>query len=274
MIEPELDLEGAHEAIAETTPLVNAVTNTVTTNDVANITLHWGGLPVMSDDLREVGEMVSTADACLLNMGNVSETGERTMLAAGKAANSSEIPIVLDPVGVGATPTRTTVAAKLMELDISIINGNYAEISTLAGEVADVRGVESVGEYDAIASAARTCARETGAVVVASGEIDVIANGETAYELRVGHPMLGRIVGTGCMLGATLSVFAASVEDTISGALSGTAAFGFVAERAAVGDYGEHHGPASYKTAFLDAVADFDGGSTPSVTARLSQKPE
>ncbi|MEM4780889.1 MAG: hydroxyethylthiazole kinase [Halalkalicoccus sp.] len=269
----EIGLFEACESVTATKPLVNAVTNAVTMNDVANLTLHWGGLPVMSDDRREVGEMVSTADACLLNMGDVSEEGERTMLAAGRAATEAGIPLVLDPVGVGATEIRTSVGARLRaELDVTIVNGNYAEISALAGERANVRGVEAVGEYDGIATAARTLARETESVVVASGETDVIADEAGAVEVSVGHPMLGRVVGTGCMLGATLATFAAGGGDAFSAALSGTLAFGLAAERAAAGEYGEFHGPASYKTAFLDSVADFDGSSTPDIEARLASE--
>lgn len=264
------DLAAACESVTATKPLVNAVTNAVTTNDVANVALHWGGLPVMSDDLREVAEMVSTADACLLNTGDVSEEGEETMLAAGRAANEAGIPLVLDPVGVGATETRTAVVTRLLsELDVAIVNGNYGEISTLAGERAAIRGVESVGEYGQIPTVARNLARETESVVVASGETDVIASGDEAVEIDVGDPMLGRIVGTGCMLGMTLSVFAAGVGDPFEGALSGTFAFGLAAERAADGEYGEYHGPASYKTAFLDAVADFDGASIPDLDSRI-----
>lgn len=256
----DVDLRAMQAAIEETEPLVNAVTNAVTVNAVANTVLHWGGLPVMSDDRREVADMVATAQACLLNTGDVSEDGEETMLTAGRAANDAGIPIVLDPVGVGATPTRTAVTERLVsELDVAVVKGNYGEISALAGDAATVRGVESIGEYDGIAATALACAHETGAAVVASGEVDVVADAEAAYEVRAGDPMLGRVVGTGCMLGAALSVVAPSLEDPLSAALAGTCAFGIVAERAADGEYGEYAGPASYETALLDAMAGFDG---------------
>lgn len=266
----DVDLRAMQEAIEGTEPLVNAVTNAVTTNDVANTVLHWGGLPVMSDDVREVADMVATAQACLLNMGDVSEDGEETMLTAGRAANDAGIPVVLDPVGVGATPTRTAVAERLVsELDVAVVKGNYGEISALAGEGATVRGVESVGEYDGIGRTAVACARETGAVVVASGEVDVVADAESAYEIRAGDPILGRIVGTGCMLGAALSVVAPSLEDPLSAALAGTCAFGLAAERAAAGEFGEYAGPASYKTSFLDSMTGFDGTAAEDVGSRV-----
>ena len=252
----EIDLAAALEAISETGPLINSITNNVTVNDVANITLHWGGLPVMSDDEREVADMVAAADGCLLNMGTVDEAGEAAMMTAGEAANDRSIPLVVDPVGIGATPTRTRVGTRLVEeLDVTILKGNHAEISALAGEDAEVRGVESVGEYADVAEAALSCAREYGTIAVASGETDVVADSENAYEISVGDPMMGRVVGTGCMLGVTLATFAAGigVESPLEAALSGTVGFGLAGERAV--EDGEWNGPASYKTAFLDTVA-------------------
>lgn len=261
------DLDAALSAVRETSPLVNSVTNEVTVNDVANVTLHWGGLPVMSDDEREVADMVAAAQGCLLNMGTVSEAGEATMLTAGHAANEHGVPLVVDPVGVGATPTRNRVAERLVtELDVSIVKGNYGEVSMLAGEAAEVRGVESVGEYDDIGSAARACAEATGAVVVASGVTDVVATPDAAYEVDAGHELMGQVVGTGCMLGVTLAVFAAAVEDPLEAALAGTLAYGLAGERAA--EEGVYHGPASYKTAFLDAVAGFEPRGEERITER------
>jgi len=251
-----VDLPGALEAIAETEPLVNAVTNDVTVNDVANITLHWGGLPVMSDDEREVADMVAIADGCLLNMGTVDEAGEATMVTAGEAANEADVPLVVDPVGIGATPTRDRVGERLLtELDVTIVKGNHAEISALAGENAEVRGVESVGEYSDIAETTLSCARAHDTVAVASGETDIVATTEAAYEISAGDPMMGRVVGTGCMLGVSLATFAAGLgtDAAADAALAGTLGFGLAGERAATD--GEWNGPASYRIAFLDSVA-------------------
>ena len=251
-----LNLAESLETVAESSPLVNAVTNNVTVNDVAQIILHWGGLPVMSDDEREVGDMVAGAQACLLNMGTVSEVGEATMMTAGGAANDHGVPVVLDPVGVGATPTRDRVAEKLAdELDVAIINGNYGEITALAGEDADVRGVESVGEYSDIATTAIACAQKYDTVVVASGETDLVATAENAYEISAGDPQMGTVVGTGCMLGASVATFAGAVTDTNEAAIAGTVAFGLAGEAAASGEFGEVHGPGSFNVAFKDAVA-------------------
>lgn len=257
---PDANLEEALSTVRAEQPLVNCLTNAVTVNEVANVTLNWGGLPVMSDDKREVGDMVAIADGCLLNMGTVSERGEETMMTAGRAANEHGVPVVVDPVGVGATPTRSRVAERLVtDIDVSVVNGNYGEITALAGDDADVRGVESVGEYADIVASATAVAEETGAVVVASGEVDIVATGERAYSVDAGDEMLATVVGTGCMLGVSIAVFAAAMDDDEAAALAATSAFGLAGEAAADGEYGEYAGPASFETAFRDAVADFDG---------------
>ncbi|WP_340101092.1 hydroxyethylthiazole kinase [Salinibaculum salinum] len=251
-----LDLDADLAAVTDASPLVNAVTNNVTVNDVAQVILHWGGLPVMSDDEREVGDMVAGAQACLLNMGTVSEEGEATMVEAGESANDHGVPVVLDPVGVGATPTRDRVAERLAtELDVAMIKGNYGEITALAGEDADVRGVESVGDYSDIATTAVACAQKYDTVVVASGETDLVATADAAYEVTAGHPDMGTVVGTGCMLGATVATFAGAIDDAERAALAGTVAFGLAGEAAADGGFGDVHGPGSYNVAFKDAVA-------------------
>jgi hydroxyethylthiazole kinase len=259
-------------AVPDRRPLVEAVTNDVTVDQVAQVIRNWGGLPVMSDDAREVDEMVAGASACLLNMGTVSETGEETMLAAGRAANDHDVPVVVDPVGVGATSTRDRVARRLLsDLDVAILKGNHGEIAALAGEEAEVRGVESVGEYADVAESAVACARETGAVVVASGEHDVVATGKSAYELTAGHPKMGEVVGTGCTLGGTLATFAGVGDAPIDAALAGTLAFGLAGEAAADEQFGPVRGPASYKMAFGDAIAGLSETTLPAPYDRIDR---
>lgn len=279
-----VDVPGALTALATETPLVTALTNSVTVSEVANVTLHWGGLPVMSEDREDAVELAAAASACLFNVGTVDDAELERMLAVGEAATERDVPVVFDPVGVGATERRSTVADRILaDVDVAIVKGNHGEISALAGDDASVRGVESVGEYPDVAETAMACARDTGAVVVASGETDVVATADVAYELAVGHEMMGSFVGTGCMLGATLGAFAGALRDdggaatgsddaatgsddastasdhasadghVLDAALAGTAAFGYAGERAA--SDGDWNGPASYRTAFCDAVA-------------------
>ncbi|MDG5757870.1 hydroxyethylthiazole kinase [Natronococcus sp. A-GB1] len=241
------------EALAETEPLVQSLTNEVTINDVANLTLHWDGLPVMADSPGDAGEMAALASSVLLNTGQIPESKLEAMRETTATANDRGIPVVLDPVGVGSTPTREAVAEEfLAEYEFAVIKGNYGEISALAGVEAEVRGVESVGDYDAIEETARSLAESTDSVVVASGVEDVVADGDGATRIAAGHERLSEVVGTGCMLGGTLATFCGALGDPHRAAIDGTLAFGIAGERAA--DI-PHEGPASYRTNFLDAVA-------------------
>lgn len=238
--------------IREAEPLVQHLTNEVTKNDLAQITLHWGGLPVMSDAPGESQEMAQLAAGMLLNTGRMTDSNVEALHNAGRAASERGVPVVLDPVGAGATPTRLEVAESLLEtVDVTAIKGNYGEISALAGEEADVKGVEAVGEYEGIEAHARALASATDTVVVASGVTDLVSDGERVFAIEGGHEMMGEVVGTGCMLGSSVAVFAAALEDSLSAALQATVAFGLAGERAADLEY---NGPASYRINFLDSV--------------------
>jgi hydroxyethylthiazole kinase len=251
----ETSLEDSLETLAETEPLVQSLTNTVTINDVANLTLNWGALPVMADSPGDAEEMAEIASALLLNIGQVPDDKVDAMHEAAETANERGIPIVLDPVGVGSTPTREAVAEDLLsDLEFAVVKGNHGEISALAGVEAEVKGVESVGDYDEIEETARSLAESTGAIVVASGIEDVVADADRAVRIDAGHEMLGEVVGTGCMLGVTVAAFCGALEDAYTAALHGTLAFGLAGERAAELP---HEGPGSYRTNFRDAVAGF-----------------
>jgi len=257
------DLAASLERLADTQPLVQSLTNTVTINDVANLVLHWNALPVMADTPGDAGEMAELASALLLNIGQVPERRVEAMLEAAETANGRGIPVVLDPVGVGSTPTREAVAERLLsEAEFAVIKGNYGEVSALAGVEAEVKGVESVGEYDEIEDAAHELAVSTGATVVASGVEDVVADADGAVRISAGHEMLGAVVGTGCMLGGTIAAFCGALEDDHAAAVHATLAFGLAGERAADLEY---EGPGSYRTTFRDAVAGF----TPDVASGL-----
>ncbi len=259
-------------SVRETEPLVQHLTNEVTKNDLANITLHWGGLPVMADAPDEAPEMAELAGAILLNTGRMSDSNIAALHNTGQAANDLGVPVVLDPVGVGATPTRTEVVESLLEsVEFAAIKGNYGEISALAGVEAEVKGVESIGEYDEIADTARWLADATGAAVVASGTHDVVASQDAAYRLKSGHEMMGEIVGTGCMLGSTVATFCGGLLDPHVAALHGTLAFGLVGEQAA--DIA-HNGPASYRTNFLDSVWNFRPEALRELTADPNSRVE
>jgi len=239
-------------AIGTTEPLVQHLTNRVTISALADSTLNWGALPVMADGPNDGPEMTAAAGAVLLNTGQVNASISEALVETGITATERAVPVVLDPVGMGSTPTRNDLVERLVaEVDLAAIKGNYGEITALAGAEAEVKGVESVGDYEGIEETARALAESTDAVVVASGETDVVADAEAAYRVDAGHEMMSEVVGTGCLLGSTVATFCGAVDDPLTAALHATLAFGLVGERAAAGDY---DGPASYKTGLLDTV--------------------
>ena len=235
-----------------TEPLIQHLTNRVTINDVANSTLHWGALPVMADGPNDGPEMAHGASAVLLNTGQVNDSLSEAIYETGLAANELGVPVVLDPVGMGSTPTRNELVERLLaDVDFAAIKGNYGEITALAGAEAEVKGVESVGEYDEIEQTAQAVADSADTVVVASGETDIVATADAAYRVEAGDEMMGEVVGTGCILGGTVATFCGGVDDTLTAALHATLAFGLVGERAADDEYS---GPASYHTNLLDGI--------------------
>jgi len=239
-------------AIRETEPLVQHLTNRVTISELANSTLHWGALPVMADGPNDGPEMAHGASSVLLNTGQVNDSLSEAIHATGVAANELGTPVVLDPVGMGSTPTRNELVERLLaEVNFAAIKGNYGEITALAGAEAEVRGVESVGEYDEIEDTAQAVADSADTVVVASGETDIVATADAVYRVESGHEMMGEVVGTGCLLGSAVATFCGGVDDAETAALHATLAVGLVGERAAEMAY---NGPASYRTNFLDSI--------------------
>ncbi len=231
-------------------PLVHHLTNYVTVNLVANATLATGALPVMANAVEEVEEMVATASALVINMGTLDGAWVEAMVLAGKEANRRGIPVILDPVGAGATRFRTETPERLLsEISFAAVCGNAGEISTLAGLAAEVRGVESIGG-DA-REAARKAALRLGTTVAATGEVDYVCDGERLFAVENGHPLMGRIVGSGCASTAVVGCFAAvggGGSETVAGAL---ALFGRAGEAAAEGS----EGPGTFEPRLLDALA-------------------
>src|SRR5947207_10109655 len=194
--------------IRQQRPLVHHITNMVVMNDTANITLAIGASPVMAHALEEVEEMVQLARVLLLNIGTLTPDQIEAMLRAGKRANELGIPIVLDPVGAGATNLRTQSALRLLrELRISVVRGNASEVGTLVGVAAETRGVDSIslaGDREIVANRA---AREFGCTVAITGVRDVIADGERLARVDNGHPLLGAITGSACMATSLAAAF-------------------------------------------------------------------
>ncbi|HVP97063.1 hydroxyethylthiazole kinase [Methanoregula sp.] len=233
-------------------PLVHHITNYVTVNDCANITLCAGGAPVMADAREEAGEMAGFAGALVLNIGTLNPGIIESMILAGNVANERRIPVILDPVGAGATRLRTESTRRLLEeLKIAIIKGNAGEIGVLAGADAKVRGVDSAGITGDPVTITRTFARETGITVVMSGATDIISDGKRILLVENGHPRMGAISGTGCMVTSVTGVCAAVEKDRVMAAATALAAFGMAGEQAAAAS----KGPGSFKPALFDAMA-------------------
>lgn len=233
-------------------PLVHHITNYVTINDCANITICAGGAPVMADAIEEAAEMSGIAGSLVLNIGTINKIQLESMLAAGRKANECKIPVVLDPVGAGATRFRTESARRLLtELEITVLKGNAGEIGVLAGAGGKVRGVESAGLTGDPVAIAKAFAVSAGITVVVSGATDIVTDGRRVLLVENGHKMMGGISGTGCMAASVTGVFAAEVNDPVLAAAAALAAFGIAGERAAA----VARGPYSFKVALFDELA-------------------
>jgi hydroxyethylthiazole kinase len=237
-------------------PLVHQITNYVVMNETANATLALGALPVMAHAREEVEEMVGLAGALVLNIGTLSPHWVEAMIAAGKAASAAGIPVVLDPVGAGATRYRTDTAKRILaEVDVTVLRGNQGEVATLVGVAAEVRGVESIGVGDEPAELAQLAARNLGIVASVTGAVDHVSDGERAYAVANGHELLASVSGTGCMSSAITGCFlAAKPGEPLEAAAEALAAFGVAGEDAARGA----KGPGSFHVGLYDALAALD----------------
>ena len=242
--------------LRETRPLVHQITNYVVMNETANATLAIGALPVMAHAPEEVEEMVGLAGALVLNIGTLSSSWIEAMVLAGRAANAAAVPVVLDPVGAGATRYRTDTAKRILdEVDVAVLRGNAGEIATLAGVDAEVRGVESIGAAASAAEVARSAAASLGVVASVTGSIDHVSNGSRVVAVENGHPLLASITGTGCMSTAVTGAFlAVRREEPLEAAAEALAAFGVAAEDAAAGS----EGPGTFHARLYDALAALD----------------
>jgi len=243
--------------VRERKPLVHQITNYVVMNETANATLALGALPVMAHAREEVAEMARIAGALVLNIGTLSPPWVEAMLIAGAAANEAGVPVVLDPVGAGATAFRTETAKRILdEVDVAVLRGNAGEVATLVGVEAEVRGVESIAAGDDAAAIARAAAATLGVVASVTGPVDHVSDGERVAAIANGHPLLARVTGTGCMSSALTGCFLA-VAEPYDAAVAALVAFGVAGEDAAQGA----HGPGSFHVNLYDALAALDPGS-------------
>jgi hydroxyethylthiazole kinase len=236
-------------------PLVHQITNFVVMNETANATLAIGALPVMAHALQEVEEMASAASALVLNIGTLSDEWVESMIAAGRAANAAGVPIVLDPVGAGATEYRTDTSRRLLDvLEIAVLRGNAAEIATLAGRDAEIRGVEAVGGGGG-PELAREASSLLGPVVAVTGPVDHVSDGQAVNSVANGQELLGAVTGTGCMATAITGCFlGVRGDDPLAAATEALVAFGVAGEDAAE----DAKGPGTFHVALYDALYALD----------------
>jgi hydroxyethylthiazole kinase len=242
--------------LRERKPLVHQITNYVVMNETANATLSLGALPVMAHAREEVEEMTRLAGALVINIGTLSPHWVEAMLVAGKAANAQAVPVVLDPVGVGATSYRTETAKRILdEVGVAVLRGNAGEVATLVGIEAEVRGVESMGTGGEPAELARAAARTLGLVASVTGPVDHVSDGASVLAVANGHELLGAVSGTGCMSSAITGCFlAAKKDEPLAAAAEALAAFGVAGEDAAR----DAKGPGTFHVNLYDALAALD----------------
>lgn len=249
-------------SVRKAKPLVHQITNYVTVNDCANITLAVGGSPIMADEPAEVEEIVSISQALVINMGNLNKNTIEAMVLAGKKANEVGVPVIFDPVGAGASTLRTETAKRLIkEVKFAALRGNISEMKTLNQGGGSTRGVDAA-ESDAISQdnlqeatkVANSLANSTGSVVAITGPIDLISNGKECCYIKNGHPMMASVTGTGCMCSALVGAFCGSTEDHFAGTIAGVMAMGLAGERAYEQCQAAGLGNSSYRNLLIDEI--------------------
>ena len=271
-------LSNALKNVRTSVPLVHCITNYVTVNDCANALLACGGSPIMSDEPLDVGDIQTICGGLVLNIGTLNEQTIAGMRVAGAKATELGHPIVLDPVGAGASQLRTKTASELLDsYDIAVIRGNMSEMKALAGAAASTRGVyvnpdDAVTDDNLQASAAfaRSLAAQTKAVVAITGAIDIVADAERAFAIRNGSPIMGKITGAGCMLTCVTAAYAVANKDALlEGVVASIAGMGAAGEMAAA-RMQPVDGNASFRTYLIDALYNLSGQALEAV-ARVEE---
>jgi len=239
------------QRIRTESPLVHNITNYVVMNSTANALLAIGASPVMAHAIEEVSEMVSIARALVINIGTLSVPWVEAMIRAGQEARVRKIPIILDPVGCGATQFRTATAQRLMQqIRPTIIRGNASEIRSLLRADRGTRGVDSRHSPEEVADDARALSRSAGCVVSMSGPVDMIVEGDFMVLVENGHPMMAKVTGMGCTASAITGAFAAINPSPLRAAVHAMAVMGIAGEMAAE----RSTGPGSFQVNFLDIL--------------------
>ena len=263
-----INFESILENVRGKTPLVHNITNYVTVNDCANILLACGASPIMSDDADDVEDITALCPGLNINIGTLNRNTIPSMFLAGRKANALGHVVLLDPVGAGASRLRTETAEKLLrEIRFSVIRGNISEIKALAQGTGSTQGVDaseadrvSADNLDSVIRFAKAFSVKTGAVIAITGATDLVTDGERVCLITNGHPMMSRITGTGCMLSAMTTAFAAANPDNLFEAVyAATIAMGLCGE-IAHGRLGAMDGNSTYRNYIIDAIFNLDAG--------------
>ena len=255
------------DLLRKTMPLIHNITNYVTVNDVANILLACGGSPIMSDEAEDVEDITSICNGLNINIGTLHKSSIEGMLRAGKKANDLHHPILLDPVGAGASKFRTETALGLMqELNLAVIRGNISEIKTLAlgngttkGVDADVSDAVTEENLEQAIEFVKAFSKRTGTIIAVTGRIDLVTDGNKCYVIRNGRSEMGKITGTGCQLSGMMTAFiTANPDEMLEAAAAAVCAMGLAGEigwsRMQTGD-----GNATYRNRIIDAIYNMTG---------------
>ena len=274
----QLPLSDALRNVRTTTPLVHCITNYVTVNDCANALLACGGSPIMSDEPLDVTDIQTICGGLVLNIGTLNERTIEGMYTAGARARDLGHPIVLDPVGAGASALRTSTAAGLLNsVGAQVIRANMSEMKALAGAAAATRGVDvnpdDVVTLDNLAESAafaRQLAAKTGAVIAITGAIDIVADAGRAFAIGNGSPIMGKITGAGCMLTCVTAAYAVANPDALLSAVVAAVAGMGVAGEMAAARMQPVDGNASFRTYLIDALYNLNGKALDTV-ARVEE---
>lgn len=240
-------------------PLIEQVTNYVTINDCANVTLAIGASPVMGDGFEEVDQMTMISDALVINYGVINGASLKTMIKAGKTANKHNIGIVLDPVGVGATQFRNEAIVDLLtQVHPTIIKGNASEIMSLSGMNTKSKGVDSSADSLEAIDAALKVARDHRCVCAVTGRIDIITDGRYIVKIYNESDLLSYITGTGCMITSLAASFLGGGASPLVSAVGGILAMSIAGEEAAIRENEENNGIASYREDVMNNIYKFN----------------
>ncbi len=260
-------LKKAIENLREKKPLVHNITNYVTVNDVANVLLACGGSPIMADDIEDVDDITSICNSLNINIGTLNKHTIESMFAAGRKSNEMGHPIILDPVGAGASTFRTETALEIVKkLNPTVIRGNISEIKTIAYKTGSTKGVDAniedmitedtLEEYVAFV---KKLAEDTGSIIAVTGAIDIVADDKKAYVIKNGREEMSRVTGTGCQLSGMIGAFvAANLDNMLEAVVAAVITMGLAGE-IALEKLLPDEGNATYRNRIIDAICNMNG---------------